>query len=335
MKRSVIRGIFSALLAALGWLTARAGTEPGFWMPVQGSTTAHRVDWLFHFILIISVVFFLLIVFLMTLFVIRYRRRRGVEAQVTATHSTPLELTWSLIPLVLVLLIFYFGFKSYMDMSTPPGNSYEILVTAQKWNWSFTYPNGYVDANLHVPVDTPIRLVLSSEDVIHALYIPAFRVKKDVVPGRYNKIWFRATTPGEYNLFCAEYCGLKHSDMLATVVVHPPGEFEKWLAEAGNFVDKLPPAEAGARLYKARGCMSCHSVDGKAGIGPTFKALYGTAAILKTGEKIPVDENYVRQSILDPGSQVVAGFDPVMPTYKGRIKDKEITVLIEYLKSLK
>jgi cytochrome c oxidase subunit II len=316
-------------------LALRGPLQPTFWMPVAGSASASRVDWIFRFILIIAVVFFLLVVTLMALFVIRYRRRPGREAEPSPLHNTKLEVTWTAIPLLLVLLIFYFGFKTYMDMSVAPQNSYEILVTAQKWAWSFTYPNGYVDANLHVPVDTPVRLVLTSEDVIHSLFIPAFRLKKDVVPGRYNKTWFRATTAGEYQIFCSSYCGTKHSEMLSTVIVHEPGMFEKWLADASNFVDKIPPAEAGARLYKTRGCASCHTVDGSAGIGPSFKGIWGGQAVLSDGRKVLVDEDYVRESILEPPAKVVAGFDPVMPTYKGRIKDKEITVIIEYLKSLK
>ncbi len=325
-------GIVPAILAAG---PAAASTRPDFWMPVRGSTTAHRVDWLFNFILVISIVFFLIVVSLMTLFVVRYRRRKGREAEPTAHHNTALELTWSIIPLILLLVIFAFGFKIYLDMSVPPQNAVQIGVTGQKWAWSFTYPNGYVDANLHVPVNTPIELTLTSEDVIHSLFIPAFRVKKDVVPGRYNKTWFEATTPGEFTLFCAEYCGSAHSDMLARVIVHEPGGYEAWMEEAANWIDKVTPVEAGERLYQTLGCMGCHSVDGGARVGPSFKGLLGTQGALKDGSTVLKDENYVRSSILEPASQVAAGYEAVMPTYKGRIKDKEITVIIEYLKTLK
>jgi cytochrome c oxidase subunit II len=313
---------------------ARADTGPTFWMPVEGSANAPAVDWLFHFILVISSVFFAITVFFLGWFIYRYRRRPGVGAERTATHSNRLEVAWTIIPLVLALSIFYFGFKQYLDMSVAPANSYEILVTAQKWNWQFTYPNGYSDGNLHVPVDTPVRLVLSSEDVIHSLYIPAFRLKKDAVPGRYNKVWFKATVPGEYALLCTQYCGREHSDMRTSVVVHPPGEFEKWLAGAATQADKLSPAEAGAGLFKARGCASCHTVGDAAGVGPSFKGIYGHEVVLSDGRRVPVDEDYLRESILDPAVKVVAGFDPVMPTYKGRITDKEITALVEYVKSL-
>jgi cytochrome c oxidase subunit 2 len=186
-----------------------------------------------------------------------------------------------------------------------------------------------------VPVDVPVRLVLTSEDVIHSFFVPAFRVKKDVVPGRYNTAWFEATAAGEYDVFCAEYCGTGHSDMLAKVVVHPPGEFEKWLAEASDFLSRLSPADAGERLVKTRGCRQCHTVDGKANIGPSFLGVFGRAGKLKDGASYTVEENYIRRSILDPQGEIVAGYEPVMPTYQGRLKDQEITAIIEYLKTLR
>ena len=168
-------------------------------------------------------------------------------------------------------------------MATPPANAYEILVDGQKWNWSFTYPNGYIDSNLHVPVDRPIRLVMSSQDVIHSLYIPAFRVKMDVVPGRYAKAWFEATEPGEYDLFCAEYCGTSHSDMIAHVVVHPVGEFETWLEKASNFLETMTPVDAGRKLFQVRGCAQCHSMDGSAKTGPTLQGVFGRAEQMHVG----------------------------------------------------
>ena len=308
--------------------------EPSFWMPPRVSTVAQGVDWLFNFILAISVFFFLLIVGLMVFFVVRYRRRDGQAAARSADHNTALELTWSGIPLVLVVVIFFFGFKGYLDMATPPANSYEILVDAQRWSWSFTYPNGYVDADLHVPVDRPVRLVMSSTDVIHSLYVPAFRIKQDVVPGRYSKAWFEATEPGEYDLFCAEYCGTSHSDMIATVVVHPPGEFEQWLDKASNFLETMTPVEAGRKLFRVHGCNQCHSIDGAGKIGPTMQDVFGRGEIMADGSRLTVDENYLRESILEPTARVVAGFEPVMPTYQGRLDDPEIAAVIEYLKSL-
>lgn len=320
-------------------LTAMTGALPdddgsSFWMPPQVSTVAESVDWLFNFILAISVFFFLLIVVVMVIFVIKYRHREGHEAEASPTHNLALEITWTSIPVVLVIVIFVFGFKGFLDMSTPPANAYEILVEGQKWNWSFTYPNGYVDADLHVPVDRPIRLVMSSQDVIHSLYIPSFRIKRDVVPGRYAKVWFEATEPGEYDLFCAEYCGTSHSDMIAHVIVHPVGEFETWLEKASNFLETMTPMDAGRKLFQVRGCQQCHSVDGSAKTGPSLLGVFGHEQALADGSSVVADENYIRESVLEPQAKVVAGFDPVMPTYQGRLSDPEIMAIIEYLKSL-
>jgi cytochrome c oxidase subunit 2 len=309
-----------------------------FWLPPPKSTTAHLVDQLFYFILGISIFFFALIVLLMVLFVLLYHRRPGVRAVKTATHSTPLELTWSGVPLVLVIVIFAMGFNGYLEMRTPPANAYEIQVIAKQWSWTFQYPNGYKDNNLHVPVDRPVLLVMTSDDVIHSLFIPYFRLKMDVVPGRYTRAWFHALDPGEYDLYCAEYCGgyggRGHSDMLAKVVVHPPGEFEKWLQEAGNLLKRLPPAEAGRELYLRNGCAQCHSVDGTILVGPSFKGIFGQTHQFEDGTSAPVDENYIRESIVDPGAKVRKGFKNQMPTFQGRLSDQEITAIIAYIKSL-
>jgi cytochrome c oxidase subunit 2 len=221
-----------------------------------------------------------------------------------------------------------------MNLATPPGNSYEISVTGQKWQWFFTYPNGFVSSELHVPEDRPVKLVMTSEDVIHSLWIPAFRVKKDVVPGRYTRTWFEASEAGTYPLLCTEYCGTGHSDMLSVVTVHPSGTFETWLEKAANLYDTMPPAEAGEMLVQRNGCLQCHSVTGAPGIAPTFKDLYGHAVPLKDGGSVLADENYIRESIVDPMASIVAGYDPVMPTYAGKIKDKEIGYIIAFLKSI-
>ena len=318
----------------LSWVAVQA--DGGFWMPVQGSTGAAAVDRIFDFIFWVSVFFFVLIVSLMVLFVVRYRRREGrEEAEPSARHNTALEVTWTVIPILIVVAIFAWGFKVYLDLNVPPANSYEVLVTGQKWKWLFTYPNGHVDENLHVPVDTPVRLVMTSEDVIHGFYIPAFRLKRDVVPGRYVKIWFRAVKTGEFQIYCTQYCGTGHSDMWAKVVVHEPGGFERWLQEAGDFLKKMSPTEAGERLYRTRGCAQCHTVNGAVGTGPTLSKLFGHQVSLDGGTTVLADENYIRESIFEPQAKVVLGFQPVMPTFKGRLTDQEITVMIEYLKTLK
>ena len=328
-----MRFVTELIGSVLNWAVVQG--NGGFWMPVQGSTGAVVVDRIFSLILWVSVFFFVLIVLLMVLFVVRYRRRAGrEEAEPSPRHNTALEITWTVIPILIVIVIFVWGFRAFLNLNVPPANAYEVLVTGQKWKWLFTYPNGHVDENLHVPVDTPVRLVMTSEDVIHSFYVPAFRMKKDVVPGRYSKAWFRATRVGEFQVYCAEYCGTSHSDMLSMVVVHEPGGFEQWLERAADFLATMPPAEAGAKLVTQRGCAQCHSVDGRGGIGPTLKGVFGHEQQLTTGVRVTADEDYIRESIIEPQAKVVAGYQPVMPTYKGRLKDAEITAIIEYLKVL-
>jgi cytochrome c oxidase subunit 2 len=336
-----------------------AQEEGSFWLPIPGSSLAGEMDLLFKLILGISVFFFVLIVAVMVLFVFRYRRRSGRSAERTATHNTALELTWTIVPLILVIVIFYVGLKGFMALATPPVDAYKIAVEGQKWSWSFTYPNGHVDSELHVPAKRNVELVLTSLDVIHSLYIPAFRLKKDAVPGRYNRMWFNALHPGEYEVFCAEYCGTGHSDMSTKVVVHTPEDFQAWLESAdplkklsdeqyaeymkapAAFIAAHPeieglatPAMMGEQLYRKKGCVQCHSVDGTGGTGPSFLGLYGTTQMLADGTRVQADENYIRNSILDPGGQVVAGYEAVMPTYQGRLKEREITALIAYLEGL-
>jgi cytochrome c oxidase subunit 2 len=315
-------------------MLATASDQGSFWMPAPASNYAEGVDWLFYVVFYVCVVMFVLILGLMGAFLIRYRHRTGHAPVKTATHGTALELTWTIIPTIVVMAIFYYGFRGYLDMATPPPYAYEIQVNAYKWGWDFQYPNGHIDQNLHVPLNRPVRLVLQSQDVIHSLFSPAFRIKKDCVPGRYNTAWFEPTQEGTFDLYCTEYCGTKHSEMLAKVVVQDESKFRAWLEEAANWAAKLPPAEAGAKLYQLRGCGQCHSVDGSGGIGPTFKNLYGSQHGMKDGSNVNVDENYVRESILYPAKRIVAGYENVMPTYQGRLKDSEITALIAYLKSI-
>jgi len=323
-----------ALSNLLGLLPV-AQSGGSFWLPPPDSTTAGAVDALFYFILGVSAFFFGLIVVLMCVFVVRYRRRPGQPLKAAPSHNTLLEVVWTAIPVAIVAYIFHQGYTAYLEMRTPPGDAYEIRVTAKKWSWLFTYPNGYYDEDLHVPVDRPVRLVMSSRDVIHSLFIPAFRVKMDVVPGRYNTTWFRAVKPGEYDLLCAEYCGRDHSAMLAKVIVHEPGEFEPWLEKAAARLQNLTPAERGRMLYLRLGCSQCHTVDGTPRVGPTFKGAYGHTVQFNDGTSTTVDDNYIRQSILDPQAKIVAGYQPQMPPYQGMVSEDDLVALIEYIKSLK
>lgn len=317
-----------------GFLCNLLFAQGGFWMPQKGSSTAGDVDWLFQFILWVAVFFFVLVVGLMTVFVLRYRRRPGTGPEESPSHNTKLEIAWSVVPIILVMVMFYAGFKTYLGMETPPRGAYEIKVIAQKWQWSFQYPNGYTDPLLHVPVDEPVTLLMSSQDVIHSLFVPAFRLKKDVVPGRYTRAWFTATKAGVHPLYCAEYCGTGHSDMTTAVIVHEPGGFEEWLTSAANLYADMPPAEAGEMLYASKGCTACHSVDGTKMVGPTLKGSYGRTETLRDGSHVTVDENYLRESIYDPQAKVLEGYEPVMPTYQGTVSEEELGYLIEFIKSL-
>lgn len=313
-------------------------TDGGYWMPQRISTVAPEVDGLFGFVFWLSVFFFVLITVLLLAFVLKYRHRAGDEQphEPMAGHSTALELTWTIIPTVLVLIIFYFGFRGYLNMAVEPPNPYEVNVTARMWSWTFAYPNGVIsdDGKLHIPVNTPVRLVLSSEDVIHSLFLPEFRVKRDAVPGRYNRFWVQAVKTGEFDIYCAEYCGEQHSQMLSKVVVHEMADFKEWLKKASEWEGRLSPIAAGQNFYKTRGCAGCHSVDGGGGTGPTFKDLFGSQVPIQGAGNITVDENYIRESILYPQAKLHAGFGPVMPSYLGQLRDKDITAIIAYMKSI-
>ncbi|HVT89228.1 MAG TPA: cytochrome c oxidase subunit II [Tepidisphaeraceae bacterium] len=307
----------------------------GFWMPEKVSTVANSVDGLFAFIFWITVFFFVLILCLLVLFIVKYRSHAGrMRADRAPAHSTALELTWTVIPTVLVLMVFYFGFRGFLHMSVVPPNAYEIQVTGSMWHWAFTYPNGHVDDQLHVPVNVPVQLVLTSSDVIHALYLPQFRIKKDAVPGRYNRMWLQATETGTFDIYCAEYCGQQHSQMRAVIVVQPLDEFRKWLDDASHWETHLSPQEGGKMLVSTNGCLQCHSIDGTTKNGPTFKDLFGRDEPMNDGSSLHVDENYIRESLYDPAAKVVRGFTVQMQSYKGRLRDRDIDAVIAYFKSI-
>jgi cytochrome c oxidase subunit 2 len=294
------------------------------------------VDSLFNLLVWISVISAAGILAAMVYFCAKYQApKRGAKALSQVDHHNTLEITWSVGTLVVCLAVFAWGFKDYLSERTGPKEAYEIHAQGQKWNWTFTYPNGFVDSTLHVPVNTNVRIVIRSIDVIHSLYIPEFRVKMDAVPGRYTTLWFNATKEGTFPVDCAEYCGTHHSDMLSEVTVHDARGFEKWLADAAKAMDNKPPVELGELIYKTRGCANCHTTDGSPKVGPSFKGVWGRKETLASGESISVDENYVHESLMEPQAKVVQGFAPVMPTFKGQLSDKQIAGVIAYLKSLK
>jgi len=309
--------------------------------PKQVSSFAHDIDNLFYFIFYSSVVLFLIVVLGMAYLAIKYRFKKGDDVRLTSSldHNTTLEAMFFIIPLILVSITFVWGIKSYLDMITVPDDAIEIKVTGQSWFWTFDYPEGGSTLNeLVVPVETPIKIVLSSTDVLHSFYIPVMRSKMDALPNRYNIMWFDANQTGEYEIFCTEYCGTGHSNMNAKVIVMPQKMYEVWLAEAGSADDDLPLEELGAKLYSKKACITCHTLDGTALVGPSYlqtSQMWGQERVFEDGSSAIIDENYVRSSILEPQTQIVAGYQGVMPTYQGLLNDRELDALIAFLKTLK
>jgi cytochrome c oxidase subunit 2 len=308
-------------------------------LPKQASTLAANQDALFYFIYYLCLFFFVLIVGLMIVFVVKGRHKGdGSPVKTSAVKGNhTLEVVWSVIPGILMVVIFGWGFKDWVKTVVTPANAIDVRVTGLKWAWSFDYVASGVNSNrLVVPQGQPVRLTMSSKDVIHSFYVPAFRVKRDVLPGRYTVMWFEATELGEFSVLCTEYCGTSHSGMLSTVKVVPQEEYEQWLADGGDLGGAgVPPAELGAKLYEAKGCNACHSLDGSAKIGPSFKGLYERNGEFVDGKSYVADDTYIRQSILEPQAHIVKGYQPVMPSYQGQLNDKQIAAIIDYIKTLK
>lgn len=307
-----------------------------FWLPQRASTVAGGADALFNAILWICVFFFALVTVLLVLFVIKYRHRPGVERDTAGSHSMALEATWTIIPTIIVVFLYYYGFKHYLRMNVEPPNAYEITAHAQMWQWSFEYPNGYSDPELHVAVNTPVRMVLESADVIHSLFVPVFRVKKDVVPGRYNRLWFEATEPGTFDIYCAAYCGTNHSAMRSHVIVHrDQADFDRWLADATAKADNLPPLEKGRKLYVTKGCAQCHSIDGSRITGPSWKDVFGSMQPMTDGSQSMVDEAFVHAFVRNPQAKVPMGYSPVMPPFPASLlSEGDVDALIAFMKSI-
>jgi cytochrome c oxidase subunit II len=309
-------------------------------LPAARSTLSQGFDSIYLVLYWMSVVLFFLIVGAAGYFSYRYRRRPGDEDKLSPPpfHSTSLELFWSVGPLLVCLGFFHWGVKEYMNSRVAPAGALEVRVTAQKWSWLFEYSNGKQSPDLFVPAGQPVKLIMTSKDVLHSFFVPNYRVKYDAIPGRYSMIWFQANEPGEDQVYCTEYCGKDHSSMLAKVVVMPPADFPKWFEDVREMCDGKPcesPVAAGQSIYNKRACVSCHSIDGSPRVGPSFKGLYGKTEQFADGTTGTVDDNYIRESILNPSAKIVKGFAPQMPTYQGQLKDPQIEGLIEYIKSLK
>jgi cytochrome c oxidase subunit 2 len=298
--------------------------------PTAASTTSDQVDALYIFLISVTSAVTLIVLCLIVFFIFKYRHSRHPVAD-QVSGSMPLEITWSLVPFGIFMIFFIWGASIYVAEATPPADSLQIYVVAKQWMWKIQHEEGQREINtLHVPMNRDVRLTMISQDVIHSFWVPEFRVKADVLPGRYTTIWFRANKPGTYNLFCSEFCGTLHSGMIGKVVVMDPGNFQAWLTgggEMGSF------ATTGQKLFQELGCTSCHRFDTQ-GRGPNLVGLYGKPVLLSDGSTVIADDAYIRESILNPGSQIVAGFKPIMPSFQGIVTEDQLLSLIAYVKSL-
>jgi cytochrome c oxidase subunit 2 len=300
-------------------------------LPEQASSTAAHLDHLTIYLMIVATIFSVLIFAVIFYFAIKYRRRSEHQRVVEVEGALTLEIAWSVVPFLLMMVMFVWGANVFVEMSRPPDDAMNIYVVGKQWMWKTQHLEGQREINeLHVPLGHPVRLTMTSEDVIHSFYMPAFRVKFDVIPGRYTTAWFNPTKAGKYHLFCAEYCGTLHSGMIGWIYVMEPAEYERWLA-GGSGSESL--ASSGEKLFEYLACANCHRTD-KPGRCPNLVGLFGTSAQLTTGESVNADEAYIRESILNPGAKIVAGYQNIMPTFQGQVTEEELLQLIEYIKSL-
>src|SRR6185312_11935768 len=306
------------------------------WMPFlpdEASSVSAEVDALYTYLVIITIFFSTLIFVSIVYFAIKYRRRSKNEIPAKINESKALEITWTVIPFLLAMTMFVWGSSLYFKEYYIPKNAEDIYVVAKQWMWKFQHPEGQREINeLHIPVGRKIKLIMASEDVIHSFFVPAFRLKEDVVPGpkRYSMLSFEATRPGRYHLFCAEYCGTNHAGMIGWVNVMRPEEYESWLSEGAA---EGSMAASGEKMFQDLGCVTCHRADAQ-GRGPVLQGLFGKTQTLANGETVIADENYIRESILDPQAKVVSNFQPIMPNFKGQISEEQLLQLVAYIKSL-
>jgi cytochrome c oxidase subunit 2 len=299
--------------------------------PQQASEQAATIDALYFFLVAVCGFFAALIAVLVVVFAIKFHRRHDDEVGEAIHGSLALELLWTFIPLGITMVMFAWGAQVFFHMTRPPRNAMEIYVVGKQWMWKAQHMDGAREINeLHVPIGRPVKLIMGSEDVIHSFFIPDFRVKADVVPGRYNTLWFTATTPGKYHIFCTQYCGTKHSGMIGWVTAMTPADYQAWLSggsSGGSMVDH------GGRLFLDLACNTCHLDTGQ-GRGPVLKGLFGKQVLLSNGQTTTFDDAYIRESILNPNAEVVSGFQPIMPTFQGLVTEEQLLQLIAYVKSL-
>ncbi|MCH9662758.1 MAG: cytochrome c oxidase subunit II [Gammaproteobacteria bacterium] len=308
------------------------------WFSAPASDLAQKIDDLFYFIYYGSIFLFVAILIVLVWFIFKYRRtakRQLATSQIT--HNNTLEVTWTVVPLLLCIFVFAWGFRDFLKMHVSPVNAKEIYVKAQKWSWSFEYPNdGVVVANkLVVPVNQNIKLRMSSIDVIHSFYLPNFRVKRDVIPNRYSTIWFKPNRIGKFQIFCTEFCGDRHSFMLADLEVLSTEDYNKWIEkEKSSSWDTLTLEEVGKKVFELN-CAACHSLDGSELIGPSWKGLYNQEKQFTDGSKMMADDTYLRSSIINPNEKILQGYSPQMPTFKGILTERQIDGVIEFIKTVK
>lgn len=305
-------------------------------MPVQGTQIAKQVDNLYGFLIVVSFISCAILIGGMIYFAMKYKRKSHNDKTAYITHDTRLEVLWSVVPLIIFLVVFAWGWVIYHDMRTMPKNALEIQVTGKQWAWIAEYKNGVTATEITVPVNKDVKLILGSEDVIHSFFIPSFRIKQDAVPGRYQAIWFKAEKLGEFHVFCTELCGTSHSSMITKLKVVPQEDFDKWLIEESE-VGFLPMAQRGAKYFQTRACASCHNINNaEVKIGPSLFQRWGKESLQDDGTKIMFDENHVRQSILQPQSHISLGFPKPspMPSFQGQLSETELSAVIEYIKGL-
>jgi cytochrome c oxidase subunit 2 len=299
--------------------------------PPEASSFAGSVDALYGFMIALTAFFSLLIGTLVVYFAIKYRRRSADEVSEYVKETRVLEIIWTLIPVGIVLVIFFWGARLYFTITRPPADAIDVYVTGKQWMWKIQHADGHREMNeLHVPIGQAVRLTMASEDVIHSFYVPAFRFKRDVVPGRFSTAWFEATLPGKYHLFCAEYCGTRHSNMIGWVYAMKPADYQAWLAGG---VPGETLASAGAKLFVQQACNTCHG-EQKGARGPSLNGVFGRPVHLQNGATVIADEAYIRESITNPHAKLVAGYPPIMPTFQGLIGEEGLLQLIAYIKSL-
>jgi cytochrome c oxidase subunit 2 len=306
-------------------------------MPEQGTEIAKSVDNLYGFLVFVSFISCVIVIGGMIYFALKYKRKTAHDKTAYITHDTRLEVIWSVIPLVIFLFVFAWGWVVFHKMRTMPKDALEIQVTGKQWAWTAQYKNGVKSVDIVVPVNRDVKIVLASEDVLHSFYIPSFRIKQDAVPGRYTALWFNATKLGEFHVFCTEYCGTTHSGMITRLKVVTQEDFDKWLVNESE-IGTLPIAERGKKYFQTRACASCHNVDSaEVRVGPSMYQRWGQEAALADGAKVLFDENYVRESIMDPQAKIAAGFakPSAMPSFQGQLSESELAAIIEYIKGLK